>query len=713
MIFFENAPLRVTTALCCLLFVQMSAWCQEPDSFSDLKCIPQIPDPLVRYYQAGDTINIIEKWEAHRPWIKQQAQQWILGHLPPPPEDIFVEVDQELVVNGVIRREVTIRFGEGASIRAKLHIPNNEGPHPVFFTQWNHEGWAAIALQRGYATCVYAAADALDDTQNYGEIYPAYDFGDLMGRAYGAMRVLDYLHTLPEIDTTRVGITGHSRNGKQSLFVAAFDERIDAVVVSGGGVSPMRTHEYRHNPHDLFRTLVDFPTWFSPNLTKFVGKPHLLPVDFNTIFALVAPRACMVSSGLYDLYADSYGAEKSFHSVRSVYKLYNATHRADIRQTTSRHTVMPRDVEEILDFFDTQFERKSFPPFLDLWHTYDFVDWKESAESAPSDILLQARKLRQNEDKESNSYKLLKDGISLLLGASPHEMQRSFSQKLPEKSKTDHVDQIIRGGMTVENAVRIDIRPYNTFGNYQTVTLFLPEGYKDKPPGSLPSVLYLHDMSYSFGYAKKTYPGFSLSPMVAALVDKGFVVVTFDLPGFGSRQRELRHFYKRYPEWSLMGKMVDETQKVLAYMQQLGILDATRMHLLGNGLGGTVASLTDLRPFSLKHVLLINPFHQYYKVAPCFEGISHLSHQYGLIPRIGHFIDKEEVLPFTFDDLLMTKTTSTTVGFSTDSRHNDWKYLQGLSQRISDLPDLHFEALEHDHGIRSSDFKWILKQLQD
>lgn len=711
MFFLTNCIKRVIIGFCCLFSIQISAWCQEPGSFSDLKCIPQIPDPLVRYYQDGDTIKTTDEWEAYRPWIKQQAQQWILGHLPPP-EEIQVEVDQEQVVNGVISREVTIRFGKGGSIRAKLHIPDTEGPHPVFLTQWNHEGWAALALQRGYATCVYAAADALDDTQNFDEIYPDHDFGDLMGRAYGAMRVLDYLHTLPDIDTARIGITGHSRNGKQSLFVAAFDERVDAVVVSGGGVSPLRTHEYRHNPHDLFRTLADFPSWYSPNLARFVGKPQLLPVDFNTIFALVAPRACMVSSGLYDLYADSYGAEKSFHSVLPVYKLYDATHRADIRQTTSRHTVMPRDVEEILDFFDTQFGRKSFPPFLNLWHTYDFADWKEGSESAPTDMLLQAEKLQQGRKDGGYSAELLRDAKSLLLGDSPRQMQRSFPQQLSERSKTDHIDQIIRGGMTVENAVRINIRPYNTFGNYQMVTLFLPEDYSDKPKGSIPSVLYLHDMSYSFGYAKKTYPGFSLSPMIAALVDKGFAVVTFDLPGFGSRQRELRHFYKRYPEWSLMGKMVDETQEVLAFMQQLDILDAGKMHLLGNGLGGTVASLTDLRPYSLKHTLLIDPYHQYYRAPPCFEGLSFLSHQYGLMPRIGFFEGQEEVLPFSFDDLLKATSTPITVGFSTGSRHNDWEYLQALSQRVANFTDIHFEALDHDQGMRYSDIEWILGRFQ-
>ena len=244
------------------------------------------------------------------------------------------------------------------------------------------------------------------------------------------------------------------------------------------------------------------------------------------------------------------------------------------------------------------------------------------------------------------------------------------------------------------------------------VTLFLPEGYEEKADGSLPSVLYLHDMSYSFGYAKKTYPGFSLSPMIESLVQSGFAVVTFDLPGFGSRHRELQNFYRRYPNWSLMGKMVTETQEVLSYMQQLAPLDPQNIHLLGNGLGATVATLSELQQFPLKHILLIDPYHQYYKAPSCFEGLSFLAQHHGLLPRIGLFERHEAALPFSFAEVLQGIRSPVTVGFSTASRHNDWEYLQALQQKTAAMENVQFKALEHDQGIRSSDFSWIIDQLQ-
>ena len=56
-----------------------------------------------------------------------------------------------------------------------------------------------------------------------------------MRRAYGASRAVDYLYTFPFVDKDKIGITGHSRNGKQSLIAAAFDERITACIPSSGG----------------------------------------------------------------------------------------------------------------------------------------------------------------------------------------------------------------------------------------------------------------------------------------------------------------------------------------------------------------------------------------------------------------------------------------------------------------------------------------------
>jgi dienelactone hydrolase len=49
-------------------------------------------------------------------------------------------------------------------------------------------------------------------------------------QVYENMRAVDYLLTRPEVDGSRLGITGASGGGNQTMYAGAFDERFKAVV---------------------------------------------------------------------------------------------------------------------------------------------------------------------------------------------------------------------------------------------------------------------------------------------------------------------------------------------------------------------------------------------------------------------------------------------------------------------------------------------------
>jgi cephalosporin-C deacetylase-like acetyl esterase len=58
-----------------------------------------------------------------------------------------------------------------------------------------------------------------------------------VARAYVGSRALDYvLAHWPHVIPDQIALTGHSRNGKQSLVLAATDERVTATVGSSPGV---------------------------------------------------------------------------------------------------------------------------------------------------------------------------------------------------------------------------------------------------------------------------------------------------------------------------------------------------------------------------------------------------------------------------------------------------------------------------------------------
>ena len=128
-------------------------------------------------------------------------------------------------------------------------------------TSVRHSVDATAATTTGAFGCyaqVYPGADTQDASGLFRDAYPEATFRKIMARAYVASRTLDYVLTgkgiaaitavsavatavqLPRVDASRVSITGHSRNGKQSLVAAAFDERITSVVGSSPGTPVVR-----------------------------------------------------------------------------------------------------------------------------------------------------------------------------------------------------------------------------------------------------------------------------------------------------------------------------------------------------------------------------------------------------------------------------------------------------------------------------------------
>ena len=66
----------------------------------------------------------------------------------------------------------------------------------------------------------------------------------------------------------------------------------------------------------------------------------------------------------------------------------------------------------------------------------------------------------------------------------------------------------------------------------------------------------------------------------------------FDQIGFGTRVRDARYFYQRYPKWSLLGKMVADTRAAVDAAAALEAVDPSRIYLVGYALGAKVGLVT-------------------------------------------------------------------------------------------------------------------------
>ncbi|MCK5345898.1 MAG: hypothetical protein KAR20_20955, partial [Candidatus Heimdallarchaeota archaeon] len=348
-----------------------------PPDFDNMPSIPFLPDPFV-LDEGGKNIPIktMSQWSEKRDRMKNQLEFYITGTYPSKPENLHSRILNEVKDGEVTIQTIELAFGpkNQAHLTIELMIPPGKGPFPVFLTQWNHREWAQIAVRRGYIGCLYAGADLKDDTEKYSEIWDQkYDFTKLMRRAFGAQRAVDYLYTVPVVDKEKIGITGHSRNGKQSMIAAAFDERITACISSSGGTGaevPFRYNSQKYDVEDIANS-----SWLHPRLRFFIGRENKLPVDQNFFMALIAPRALMLSTAINEGASNPWGIEQAYHESKKVYKFLGAENKLAIASRYGLHSVCARDIENYLDFFDYVFNRGSQKPENKLFFNYTFEAW--------------------------------------------------------------------------------------------------------------------------------------------------------------------------------------------------------------------------------------------------------------------------------------------------------------------------------------------------
>ena len=146
-----------------------------------------------------------------------------------------------------------------------------------------------------------------------------------------ARRVVDFIGTLPDADSARIGIMGHSLGGKMALYAAAMDPRISAVVSSELGVG------FRMSNYDDY--------WYLGDAIAKVPAG----TDQHELIGLVAPRPFLLIGG------DEFDKAESWHYInaaREVYQIYNAPQNIGYFNHHSGHTPTPDAVAAAFAWLD-------------------------------------------------------------------------------------------------------------------------------------------------------------------------------------------------------------------------------------------------------------------------------------------------------------------------------------------------------------------------
>jgi dienelactone hydrolase len=642
-----------------------------PPDFDQMPSIPFLPDPLVLDEGTKNVpVTTPEQWKEKRAWMKGQLEYYITGTRPPEPESVKATVLGERKDGETTLRTVELTFGpeNRAALTVELMIPPGTGPFPVFLTQWNHREWARVAVRRGYAGCVYAGADDKDDTEKYSEIWAGkYDFTRLLRRAYGASRAVDYLYTLPFIHKDKIGITGHSRNGKQSLIAAAFDERITACITSSGGSGaeiPWRYAAINYDVEDIALLGCGQPSWLHPRLRFFIGREHKLPVDQHTFMALVAPRGLMLSTALSEGASNSWGMEQAYHAIRKVYDFLGAGDRLAVRSRHGLHSVSARDMEDYIDFFDYVFRRTDRKPENRLLYDYSFEKWRKRSGEQINPQDYPARGL---DDLETDAATNGKIATVAAWERKRAEVRKTLRWALGDEPAgvTNPGPKRFRSGGVGENSFgsflqrppatrqmgMAAIAPYNGFGDQLFGYLYYPIN----EAGSLrsdktPVVIYLHEFDYSKGF--NSYH--QVDRLFQSIVAEGYAVFAYDMLGFGNRIEEATRFYDRYPHWSKMGKMIVDVRGAVESLHNMEGIDPNRIFVAGYSLGATVGLYAAALDERIAGVIAVAGFTPLRLSTPekGIEGIRTYSHLHGLLPRLGFFAGSEARVPYDYHEVL-------------------------------------------------------------
>jgi dienelactone hydrolase len=647
-----------------------------PPDFDSFPRNNYLPEPL--QFLNGRPVETAADWAARRAEIKQLFEKYDVGSFPPPAKIDRVTVVEETKGDGYFTRVVRLDYGpaDQASTRVTVIVPSGDGPFPVLIG-----GSAPALLRRGYIACSYTGT--VDAPGNLGQLYPGYDFASMGQVAYTVSRVVDYLYTLPQVDRARIAVTGYSRGGKMATIAAAWDERIAAVIAGStgvGGVVPWRQAGEYGMGEGIETTTRGFPIWFNPRLRFFAGHEDRLPVEANLLVAMVAPRACLIEYGLNDQVSNTWGDEQTYYSALKVFQLLGQPDRVGLLRVPGFHGA--NDVEATLDWLDIQFGRSTakwdnhllFPWSYDQWRrtSREQLDLSRYPAPATDDLLAgEHGPISTTVDWEKAAAAirasatwmlgeeplLLPPGVGVPAGFGPGGPGRRGAAQPsgpnPGQLKPDVPAWVIQNGGNaygwLEPAKSLAALRKVNFGYGLTGDLYYPKSAA--PEAKLPAVIWLHGYSYPLGYMW-VYRS-DLHPILA-LVQAGYAVLAFDQAGFGSRMGEAAPFYDRYPHWSLLGRMVEDTRGAVDALAKDSRIDPERISVFGYTLGGTVGLYAAALDPRIKAVVSVSGF------TPMrtdladrgLGGLARYSDVRGLIPRLGFFIGHESQLPYDFDGLI-------------------------------------------------------------
>lgn len=621
---------------------------------------PDLPDAMT--FLNGDVVKTKAEWTKRKEEIKSLWCEYIIGSYPDktPPIISSEIIAEETDSAGIIKKRILLTFDTPSKKSFEIEVwkplRKNEKPNPLFLTQPREYQiqWAFEAVKRGYIACLYPGLDAHHSEENYPGYqnvwrdfkneYPEAGWDSSLGvQAWLASRTLDFLLSPQSgfnIDTTSVGIAGHSRYGKQSIYAAAFDERFKAVIARSSGTPTASSYRFASR-QTFMESVADFPDiWAKNSLKDYLGRENELPIEGNALMATIAPRKMMIHTAYNDGSDPTFAVERNYLNAKKVYSFLGAEDNIYLSYRKGQHNPITEEhTRHMFDFFDWSFgkgevSRDDFPEVLH--HSFDWQEWKNRQTT---------QSLKPPKSKD------IKKNIRWMLGEVPNEYSNNKEYSLKPDSLLGvpvwSRDRWNPGGL---KRVRFG------FANNMNGNIYFDPNRKNYKG----TVVWLHPWNYSHG-SNEGY-GVQGTTIYWRLAQEGFIVVGYDQFGFGDHLQDSFGFYDNHPEWSLLGRAVSDVSKVINFViEGKGVVaesvpetDPSRIYLCGFSYGGMVGLYAAALDKRIAGVASFSGFTPMRTDTDEKEtgGIRRLWEWHHVVPKLGLFHDREKHLPYDYDDIL-------------------------------------------------------------
>ena len=297
----------------------------------------------------------------------------VMGKLPSRSSlvPLDIKIIDSVAEDNFTRYNLTFGVAENERLSAYLYIPRQSGPK---------KKRAAMVVLHGTNALGKGVVDGQGDKPNraqarelaqrgYVVIAPDYpSFGDMkdhdfetdryesatMQGIFNHMRCVDLLQSRADVDPARIGVAGLSLGGHNSMFLAAFDERIKVTVSASGwtqfeyyniGAEGSKAYGGRLGPWAQTR--------YMPLIrTKYNLDGDRIPFNFSDVISAIAPRAFFSVSPTRDANFDYKGVEKGIEIARKTYHQYNSDDMLQVRYPDAEHDFPIESRKEAYAFID-------------------------------------------------------------------------------------------------------------------------------------------------------------------------------------------------------------------------------------------------------------------------------------------------------------------------------------------------------------------------